>query len=275
MTDSLKLVTWNLWGHGGDWKARQPAIDAALTAAQPDILAVQETWTDGDRWPQLERLAELLGYYSAAATPAPRAPGDFGLAVLSRWPISSHRVHQLPVADDPPDDRIALAADIVTPAGILPVCTVHLSWPPDQSHVRQDQVRTLAGVLTSQEPAGRLPQILCGDFNAEPVSDEIRMLTGHTCVPVPGVVFQDAWQAGGDGSPGYTWSHRNPAAAQGRFGNSRLDYVFVRWAGHGAIVRAEVIDGRGPGGVWASDHLAVLAELDLGALARQPDDLRP
>jgi endonuclease/exonuclease/phosphatase family metal-dependent hydrolase len=274
MMHSLKLMTWNLWGRGGDWEARQATIDAALTAVRPDIVAIQETWYDGERWPQAERLAELLGdHYTATA--APRAPGDNGLAVLSRWPISSYRIHTLPVADNPPDDRIALDADIATPAGVLPVCTVHLSWPLDQSHVRQDQVRALVGIVASQEPSGRLPHVLCGDFNAEPASDEIRMLTGHTRVPVPRVVFQDSWQVGGDGSPGHTWSHQNPAAAQGRFGDCRLDYVFVRWAGYGAIVRAEVIEGRGPSGIWASDHFAILAELDLEALARTADDPGP
>lgn len=275
MTHSLKLVTWNLWGRSGDWDARQAAIDAALAAAQPDIVTVQETWQDGERWPQLERLARLLGFVIVAAAPGSRAPGDYGLGILSRWPISGHRAHPLPIAGDPSVDRIVLTADIFTPAGVLPVCTVHLSWRPDQSHVRQDQVRAVAGLVASQQSSGRLPYVLCGDFNAEPESDEIRMLTGHTSVPVPGVVFQDAWRAGGDGSPGYTWSHRNPAAAEGRFGNSRLDYVFVQWAGRGAVTRAEVIDGRGPGGICASDHLAMLAELDLDALARQADDACP
>lgn len=270
MTRSLKLVTWNLWGRAKGWEARQPVIDAALAGLQPDIVAIQETWHDGGRWPQAERLAALLGCHMAAATPAPRVSGDYGLAVLSRWPISGHRVHPLPVADNPPDERIALDADIVTPVGILPVCTVHLSWPLDQSHIRQDQVRVLAA-LASRDQSGRLPRVLCGDFNADPASDEIRMLTGLGRVPVPGIVFQDAWQAGGDGSPGYTWTHRNPAAAEGRFGNSRLDYVLVRWAGRGAVIRARVIDGCGLGGIWASDHLAVLAELDLDALAARPD----
>ena len=39
------------------------------------------------------------------------------------------------------------------------------------------------------------PQLLCGDFNAMPDSDEIRMITGLTATPVPGIVFQDAWTA--------------------------------------------------------------------------------
>jgi endonuclease/exonuclease/phosphatase family metal-dependent hydrolase len=270
MARSLRLVTWNLWGRAGDWAGRQQAIDAALAAVRPDIVAIQETWRDGDRWPQAERLAEILGCQVVAAAPAPRAPGDYGLAILSRWPISDHRIHPLPVADAPPDERIGLEARIVTPAGILSVTTVHLSWPLEQSQVRQDQVRAAVSALVSGESSERLPQVLCGDFNADPASDEIRMLTGLTRVPVPGVVFQDAWQAGGDGGPGHTWSHRNPAAAQGRFGNVRLDYVFVRWAGRGAIIRAEVVDGRGPDGTWGSDHLAVLAELDLDALADRP-----
>jgi hypothetical protein len=46
-------------------------------------------------------------------------------------------------------------------------------------------------------------------------------------------------------------------------------------AGYGAIVRAEVIEGRGPSGIWASDHFAILAELDLDVLARRPDDPCP
>lgn len=270
MTRSLTLMTWNLWGRAGDWEARGAAIDATLTRLRPDVVAIQETWLDGDRWPQVEQLAALLDCHMAAATPAPRAPGDYGLAILSRWPISGHRVHPLPVADYPPDERIALEADIATPAGVLPVCTVHLSWPLDQSHIRQDQVRAVVSALACQESTGRLPQVLCGDFNADPASDEIRMLTGQSRVPVPGIVFQDAWQAGGVGSTGHTWTHRNPEAAKGRFGNCRLDYVLVRWGGHGAIIRTEVIDGCLPDGTWGSDHLAVLTELDLDALAGKP-----
>ncbi|MGH8574584.1 MAG: endonuclease/exonuclease/phosphatase family protein, partial [Gammaproteobacteria bacterium] len=214
----------------------------------------------------------LLGYHVAVAHPATSQPGDFGLAVLSRWPIHEHRVYPLPVADDPPgDDRLALEAGIATPAGILPVCTTHLSWQLDQSHIRQAQVRALVTASTKPLPGQRLPRVLCGDYNAEPLSDEIRMLTGLTRVPVAGVVFQYAWQTAGDGNAGHTWSHRNPEAAKGRFGNCRLDYVFVQWNGRGAILRTEIIEGDHPDGVWASDHFGVLTELDLAALADQRD----
>jgi endonuclease/exonuclease/phosphatase family metal-dependent hydrolase len=57
-----------------------------------------------------------------------------------------------------------------------------------------------------------------------------------------------------------------------RFGDARLDYILVQWAGRGAVLSAEVIDGRLPGGTWGSDHLAVLAELDLDTLAGKAPD---
>ena len=266
MTRALRLLTWNVWGRLGDWESRQPAIGAALIAARPDVIAIQETWREGDQWPQLDRVAGLLGFHVAAADPE-GAAGDLGLGIVSRWPLAGRHVHSLPVAGFPPDSRIALVAEVMTPCGVLPVCTTHLSWPLDQSHVRQAQVRAIVTALAAGEAGTRLPAVLCGDFNAEPGSDEIRMLNGQAAVPVPGVVFQDAWQVGGDGSPGHTWSRRNPAAARERFGDARLDYILVQWAGRGAVLGAEVLDGRLPGGPWGSDHLAVLAELDLDALA--------
>jgi endonuclease/exonuclease/phosphatase family metal-dependent hydrolase len=266
MTQALRLLTWNVWGRYGDWEARQAVIDATLAALEPDVIAIQETWRDGNRWPQLERIAALLDFQMAAAEPG-TAPGDLGLGILSRWLISGHRAHALPVSETLPDDRIALEARVSTPHGVLPVWTTHLSWPLDQGGIRQAQVRAIAAVIASQQEDRQLPAVLCGDFNADPGSDEIRMLTGLASVPVPGLVFQDAWQAGGDGGPGHTWTRRNPEAAKGRFGDIRLDYVLVQWNGQGAILNAKVIDGRGPDGTWGSDHLAVLAELDLHALA--------
>jgi endonuclease/exonuclease/phosphatase family metal-dependent hydrolase len=271
MTQTLRLLTWNVWGRNGDWESRQPAIDAAVVAARPDIIAIQETWRDGTAWPQLERVAAHLGFHVAAAEPGGTA-GDLGLGIVSRWPFAGCRVHSLPVAGSPPDSRIALETEVCTPCGIFPVCTTHLSWPLDQSHVRQAQVRAIVTALASGQAGTRLPAVLCGDFNAEPGSDEIRMLNGQAAVPLPGVVFQDAWQVAGDGSPGHTWSRRNPEAAKERFGDARLDYILVQWAGRGAILSAEVIDGRLPDGTWGSDHLAVLAEVDLDALEGKAAD---
>ena len=39
--------------------------------------------------------------------------------------------------------------------------------------------------------------------------------------------------------PGHTWSRRHPGAAKKRFGDARLDYLLVQWAGRGAVLSAD------------------------------------
>jgi endonuclease/exonuclease/phosphatase family metal-dependent hydrolase len=72
----------------------------------------------------------------------------------------------------------------------------------------QAQVRQLcafvAGVASSRQVT-----VLCGDFNAGPDSDGIRMLTGRSATAAPGLVFYDAWEVAGDGTAGVTWSNRS------------------------------------------------------------------
>ena len=124
-------------------------------------------------------------------------------------------------------------------------------------------MRDVATFIDAKRP-WNFPPILCGDFNSEPDSDEIRMLTGLTSCPVEGLLFHDAWKVAGRGDQGFTWDNVNPHAASCLEPNRRLDFVFVgvpaaRGAGHIADCRVagnEPIDG-----VWASDHYAVLAEL--------------
>jgi len=186
----------------------------------------------------------------------------FGLAVLSRWPIESMEARALPSLPDVDELRLALKAEIGGPRGRFELYTTHLNWRYDESHVRQLQVRALAEMVAASD--GRTyPAIVCGDFNADPLSDEVRMLTGRSSVPVPRLVFHDAWEVAGEGQ-GHTWSNANPFAACDLEPDRRIDYVFVGWpkargAGHvvGATVEAvDPVDGEYP-----SDHYAVLAEL--------------
>ena len=53
------------------------------------------------------------------------------------------------------------------------------------------------------------PQILMGDFNAVPHSDEIRWLSGLTTLGGRRVFYQDAWDVLHAGLPGYTWARAN------------------------------------------------------------------
>jgi endonuclease/exonuclease/phosphatase family metal-dependent hydrolase len=103
---------------------------------------------------------------------------------------------------------------------------------------------------------------VCGDFNAPPDSDEIRMLTGLTAACR--VAWRDAWEAAGPGEPAHTWSNANPWAAPMLLRDGRIDYVFVGpfgAGGRGQPVAARLVGREPVGGVVASDHYGVLADL--------------
>jgi endonuclease/exonuclease/phosphatase family metal-dependent hydrolase len=144
------------------------------------------------------------------------------------------------------------------------VYCAHLSWRDDHSAIRQAQVAEICRFVRERRPRP-FPAVLCGDLNAEPTSDEVRMLTGHAAVPVPGVMFRDAWLAAGNAArEGATASNANPfnAAALGR--ERRIDYVLVgtpKFGGVGHVVDARLAGNAPVDGLWPSDHLAVVAEL--------------
>jgi endonuclease/exonuclease/phosphatase family metal-dependent hydrolase len=258
----LRVLTWNVWWRFGPWEARQPAISATLARIGADVVALQEVWSEVGGPDQASILAEQLGYEHAFAPGFDDGSVGFGLAVLSRWPIASNEVRKLPSLPGVDELRVMLKAEIDGPRGRFELYTTHLNWRYDQSDVRQLQVKALAEMVGESD--GRTyPAILCGDLNADPISDEIRMLTGRVAVPVPRLVFLDAWEVAGDG-PGYTWSNANPFAARDLEPERRIDYVLVGWpkergAGH---VVAAAVEGVDPvDGVHPSDHYAVLAEL--------------
>lgn len=265
----LRMVSWNIWWRFGPWEARRPAIAATLARLDADIVCLQEVWDDGDVCFAAE-LAEGLGFHHVYGQRLDIAGVTFGNAVLSRWPITGSEVLDLPAPPAHEEHRTCLRADIAGPRGPLQVFTTHLNWRFDQSATRQDQVRAICAFIASSRPDGGrpYPPILCGDFNADPDSDEIRMLNGRAATPEPKLVFHDAWEVAGGASTssaaGATWSNANPYAKLDLEPDRRIDYVFVGWpkaggAGHPVVCRVEGIDP--VDGVVASDHLAVLAEL--------------
>ena len=74
---------------------------------------------------------------------------------------------------------------------------VMLDYPLGVSAVRQAQVRQLVQLISSTTHR-RHPIVVCGDFNAGPDSDEIRLLTGRSATAEPGLVFYDAWEVAGE-----------------------------------------------------------------------------
>ena len=261
--DHHRVLTWNLWWRYGPWERRLPAIVETVRRLDPDLVALQEVWVaDGTSSAQI--IADTLGFHLEVAHRLEVDGVGFGNAVLSRWPIRRSAVRPLPGGGpDTDEQRLVLMAEVEAPADPVQVFSAHLNWRHDQSAIRQAQVRELCAFVAAERPR-HYPPIVCGDFNAEPGSDEVRMLTGLAAAPEAGIVFRDSWTADGTAGPGWTWSNDNPHAAAEHEAARRIDYVFTGWRrddGRGVPVSSRVVGDAPIDGVWPSDHFGVLAEL--------------
>jgi endonuclease/exonuclease/phosphatase family metal-dependent hydrolase len=258
----LRVLSWNIWWRFGPWERRRPAIAATLARLDADVIGLQEVW--GDETTNLAaELAAELGYHHVFVSGMEKDGIGFGNALLSRWPIARNQSAMLHGHKETDEGRVALYVEIDGPRGRLPVFCTHLNWRYEHSHIRQRQVADLASFVDSMRPR-TFPPIVCGEFNAEPGSEEIRMLTGLTICPVEGLAFHDAWVCAGRGGPGHTWDNANPYARAVFEPDRRIDYILTgspmaHAAGH--VVDCRVVGNEPVDGVWPSDHHAVLAEL--------------
>ncbi len=260
---ALRVLTWNLWWWFGPWEQRLPAIVETIRRLDPDIAALQEVWV-ADGTSSAACVADALGYHLAVDHRLELDGVGFGNAVLARWPILETATTPLSGAEGHDEERFVLFASVDAPAGPVQVFSTHLNWRHDHSAIRQAQVREVCAAVASRRPRD-YPPILCGDLNAEPDSDEVRMLTGRAAVPEPGLVFRDAWTASDGTTPGMTWSDANPYAKAEYEQERRIDYVLTGWRrddGRGRPLSCRVVADEPIDGVWPSDHFGVLAELE-------------
>jgi endonuclease/exonuclease/phosphatase family metal-dependent hydrolase len=267
----VRVVTWNLWWRFGPWEQRRAAILAVLRELRPDVVGLQEVWAD-DRENLAEWLAEELGLrciWAASNTPqrSQRRLGDtsiqVGNAVLSRWPVLDAQVARFPGVDDE-DERLAVHTRLQTPIGELPFLTTHLSSPVDASGTRVAQVVEVAKFVAACACDTELPSVVTGDMNAWPDSDEVRLLCGYKTAPaVPGLVLMDAWEFADPAQQWATWDPANPFVAAS-LPRARIDYILLtqpRPAGLGRVLSVRRAGDQPVGGVWPSDHFAVVADL--------------
>lgn len=267
---TVRLATWNIWARYAAWDIRGPIIESQLRAVAPDVCLLVEVWDEPGVRSQAEDLAHALGnfdhvYASNLAFPDGVHAGN---AILSRWPIIRSEVRPLPreapngSREDEGEERLCVFAEIDGPRGPIQVFCAHLSWRADHGAIRQQQTRAIAEFARDTRPRA-FPAILGGDLNAEPNTDEIRLLTGHAAVPVPGIWFRDAWLHGGRG-PGFTWSNTNPWAATSLDVDRRIDYLLVghpKLGGVGDVVNAELLGDTPVAGIYGSDHFGLIADL--------------
>ena len=267
---TIRVVTWNVWGrYGPDPEARQAALEQALEQTKPDLICLVEAWRQGKQT-QPARIAARLGlaHHTFAGD---WAQDDWvsGIGFASRWPMTEPRRRPLR-AEDGSGSGEAVHVTVAAERGPIQLFAVLLDYPLDASGLRQHQVRQLVRFIaetaaqTAETASRRDLVVVCGDFNAGPDSDEIRMLTGRSAPAAPGMVFYDAWEIAGDDSPGFTWSNRNPLAAVGLYPDRRFDYIFTAWPRRGGVghpVRCSLLGVRVPGDQQISDHYGLTADL--------------
>jgi len=263
----VRVMTWNLWGRFGPWLPRREAIAATLADVGPDLCGLQEVWSVGEE-NLAAGLAERLGmHWCWEMAAAERLDGgdevQGGNAILSRWPILADAAARLPTAGAD-EGRVAVHARVEAPGGVLPMFTTHLTHHPGASAIRLAQVRRLAGFIANHVADCAYPPVVTGDLNAEPASDELRLLGGSLTAPVvPGQVLVDSWRYADPADPGFTWDRRNGYQGASMIPDSRIDYILVGLPKHGrGRVQSSRLAGNTPvDGVWPSDHFAVVTDL--------------
>ncbi len=290
-TATLRVLTLNIGSLlEPDWDRRRHEVVAWLDRLDPEVVCFQEVSEGSDRPNTAGWIADAaardwhwsFGGAGLSAEVWPDATTLFGSAVLSRWPIEASQYHRLGTADSGPDAATDAVVDAVPwelfhvrTAGI-DLFSTHLAPAPSHGAHRRVQVAEIDRIIKAArgdrdvqrfgERRQGMPAILCGDFNAEPDSDEIRYLCGLTALDGQTTFYLDAWRTAGEG-PGYTndW-RRNQYCAALNVHRKRIDYVFVgdafvRRGNAGRVLTAELVADEPITGIVASDHFGVLAEI--------------
>jgi endonuclease/exonuclease/phosphatase family metal-dependent hydrolase len=225
----VRVMTWNI--HGGAGLGGACDLDRVLTLVQshdPDLVALQEIDTRRRRGcdpAAFDCLCAALGSHSAEARLITAPDGDYGHALISRWPMTGIVKHDISVGRQEP--RAAIEANAATPFGPLHVVAVHLGLGFGE---RRSQVDRLAALIQ----LGGSPSIVLGDFNDWIWRGSVQRILAE-CVP--------------DRTFEKTFPAFLPLLS--------LDRIYARPAG---LIARSWTDCR----AWrASDHLPVIAELEL------------
>ena len=248
-------------------------VTEELRALAPDVIALQEASRTRRAGVVARRLAESLGYqyvFEPATTRlTPITPLNRlivtllgfaeGLAVVTRFPIASSEVYELPVCRNRIAPRILLRVDVATPWGPFPVFNTHTSSEPCQ-------VERITEIVRDARLSG--PFVVTGDFNMTETSETMQSLRRW------GRLI-DAFRTAHPDASGAT-VYQRPWAATSTV-SRRVDFILVgglQDAGRSVCGSRVIADTprRYPDGrtLWASDHYGVLADLDVFGIKCAP-----
>lgn len=237
----LRVLVYNV--HAGRDAGGEDNLERVASVVREegaDLVLLQEVDRGTRRSGGADQLAVLerrTGLHGSFGRTLAYQGGDYGLAVLSRWPAVRDTLIRLPVEPQPAraggsrEPRGVLRVRIEAPGGALEVLNTHLDASPDDRHRRQEVETVLRVAEELREGGARV--LLGGDLNDEPGSPTVGRLTGAGWV--------DGWRACGEGG-GRTYPADEPS--------KRIDYLFLEPGGTCAAAR--VLDA------GASDHRPLL-----------------
>lgn len=224
----LRVLTFNI--HHGETLAGEidlEAMAAVIQSAKPDLVALQEVDVHTSRVEGIslvEKLAEICGMNSYFARALDFGGGEYGNAVLSRFPIVETHAWKLPSSEGH-EPRVAADCLIAIPSDTIRFISTHfdhVSENPD----RPAQAKALLDIFQKDE----IPSILAGDLNDTPDSETLQILKQY-------------WTISG-GEHAFT----SPADMPVR----KIDYLLYAPKGQWKVINSRVLPDK------VSDHLAVL-----------------
>lgn len=279
MGKNLRVVTLNFWGTEPPLERRIALVCRQLKGLQVDVVCLQEVRPLDGRHGRTtaEVIADELGmaaHYAVAVewedgAHAKLPAGQEGLAVIAKTIVDATA---LPLPEPRvADARLLLSAKVATDGGPIWVHTTHLHYRLDDGVARENQVLAIDEAIRGYGRGNTdSPQILCGDMNAVPDSDEMRFLRGLTTLGGRRTHFQDAWMRIHGNAEGFTWSSENclTRALRSLDIDRRIDYIYVtsrKKDGRATVHDCRVVctDRDGTDDICASDHYAVLADVQV------------
>ncbi len=238
---TLRVLTYNI--HHANPPSTTATIDINAIAnvikqQNPDLVALQEidvnTTRSGASLNEAAEIARLTGLKFFFGKAINYGGGEYGVGILSKYPIESSMNTPLPTATGTNGEPRTLATAVITlPGGKKIVfASTHLDAQSADTN-RVLQINRIVEILQQEQN----PVIIGGDFNAVPGTRVINALDAaftRTCIT----------------ACGFTIPVNNP--------NKTIDFIAYKPSNNFKVLEHKVIDEK-----YASDHLPVLAVLQL------------
>jgi exonuclease III len=291
----LRVMSFNVWGAGANEGKGIEETLAAIRAAAPDVIGLQETRTEGEACtaeacpPQgpsvAPALAAALGWHVYEQTAG--NPALWANAVLSRHPIRGASANDLGVEidvdgravwvfnvhlDDEPYQPYQLLGIAYGPAPFVSTAAEAVAFAQATRGAALDLIEADMAAA-----AGAAAVVVTGDFNEPSHLDWTAGAAGAGLHPLEvawpatarlaALGFTDAYRAlhpDPVAKPAFTWTPQGDEADP-QDHHDRIDFVLARGAGL-RVTEAAIVGEDGPRSdirvtPWPSDHRAVLAEL--------------